>query len=135
MKTLFLTAAAICAALSTADAACNTANPTGSSDCPVYTAPATTSVPHASMGGSISPPSPSTPVILFNGAVPPNGFMISINAIGNVGGVVCSVNDNGTAEFVGAGFLFSGLFVTPPGYKPMGPVSVLCQSSFEYRGW
>jgi hypothetical protein len=29
------------------------------------------------------------------------------------------------------------VFVTPPGYKPMGPVSVYCPGGvpIEYRGW
>jgi hypothetical protein len=88
-------------------------------------------------------------VVLFNGAVPPNGFMVQINAQGQLP-LFCAVNDNGPASLnTQTGFLFGGanisfatnqpsaahVFVTPPGYKPMGPVSVYCQASFEYRGW
>jgi len=147
MKTLFLTIAVLCAALSTADAACNPTNPTGTIDCPVYTAPQTTSVPRASMGGNIF--ANGAPTVLFNGAVPPNGFMVQINQQGSLGNL-CWVNDNGPASGnpPTAGFLFGGwntatlptspsLFVTPPGYKPIGPVSVLCFGGafIEYRGW
>jgi hypothetical protein len=72
--------------------------------------------------------------LLFNGAVPPNGFMVQPFQID------IFVNDNGpangpTANQSPSGFFVSGtstitsppplnIFVTPPGYKPMGSVSV-----------
>jgi hypothetical protein len=51
------------------------------------------------------------------------------------GGTVCFVNDNGAAGF-GVGFLLvpdadgglSGTFASPYGYKPIGSVSIYCQS-------
>jgi hypothetical protein len=67
--------------------------------------------------------------ILFNGVVPPNGFMVEATQ----GLPAVMVNDNGPAVFWNAtndqgGFYITGgqIFVTPSGYKPMGPVSVLC---------
>ncbi len=146
MKTLLLTIAVLCAAFSTADAACNPTNPTGTLDCPVYTAPQTTSVPRASMGGSMVINGGGT--ILFNGAVPPNGFMVQLNSQGELGNL-CYVNDNGPANAnPPTGFLIGGwnsanlptspsIFVTPPGYKPIGPVSIWCPGSLyiEARGW
>jgi hypothetical protein len=126
-------------------AACR-AGQTGTADCPTYIAPTTTAVPRASMDGSMSV-QPDTSTVLFNGAVPPNGFMILLNS-----GADCYVNDNGpatgTADLVLSGGSYAGfkmtssvLFVTPLGYKPMGPVSVWCHpsnSSSVYiaaRGW
>jgi hypothetical protein len=114
--------------------------------CPAYTAPATTAVPNASMGGSLVVGPGATP--LFNGAVPPNGFMVQINSQGELGNL-CYVNDNGPATAnPPTGFLIGGwnsanlptspsIFVTPPGYKPIGPVSVWCPGSLyiEARGW
>jgi hypothetical protein len=73
--------------------------------------------------------------LLFGGAVPPNGFMVQ--PVG-FGGVVV-INDNGPAGFdfthnlpTGGFYLQSSsnnppvslIFVTGPGYKPMGPVSL-----------
>jgi hypothetical protein len=64
--------------------------------------------------------------ILFNGVVLPNGFMVEATEF-------VIVNDNGPAVFSNAtndqgGFYITAgqIFVTPSGYKPMGPVSVLC---------
>jgi hypothetical protein len=84
---------------------------------------------------------------LFNGATPPNGFMVQLNSLGELGNG-CWVSDNGTANRNSAppvGFVIGGningtvpfLFVTPPGYKPMGPVTVWCAQALyiETRGW
>jgi hypothetical protein len=63
--------------------------------------------------------------MLFGGAVPPNGFMVQWQ--GEQGLVV---NDNGPAyyDYSGVqpqtGMFVGNQFVTPTGYKPMGPVSV-----------
>ena len=108
--------------------------------CPTYTAPATTAVPNVPMAASlVIGPGATT---LFNGAVPPNGFMVQLNS---QGGSMCWVNDNGPATGVPppSGFLIGNccslpsLFVTPPGYKPIGPVSIWCTGSLylEARGW
>jgi hypothetical protein len=66
--------------------------------------------------------------MLFGGAVPPNGFMVQLD--GGSGPLI--VNDNGPAfldtgvtPISIAGFQVGPIFVTPPAYKPMGPVSVL----------
>jgi hypothetical protein len=117
--------------------------PSATQTCPICTAPATTAVPRA-LGGSMAVgPGAFT---LFNGAVPPNGFMVQLNYPSELGNF-CWVNDNGpTAANPPTGFLFGGLwvnsplpstFVTPPGYKPMGPVSIYCPGSvyIEFRGW
>jgi hypothetical protein len=114
--------------------------------CPAYTAPATTAVPNASMGGSLVINGGTT--TLFNGAVPPNGFMVQLNSQSELGNL-CYVNDNGPANAnPPTGFLIGGwnssnlptspsIFVTPPGYKPIGPVSIWCPGSLytEARGW
>jgi hypothetical protein len=126
--------------------ACNASN-RGTVNCPTYTAPATTAVPRAPMDGSKVVPA-TTSTTLFNGAVPPNGFMVQTGA--NAG--ICWVNDNGSASGEGAislGGPFAGfeivqsnpagvsLFVTPPGYKPIGVVSVWCTLAgyVAARGW
>ena len=64
--------------------------------------------------------------LLFGGSVPPNGF--SVQPSGE-----CAINDNGPANWLPnhQGFLFvpsifPPVFITPPGYKPIGPVSVYC---------
>jgi hypothetical protein len=127
----------------TASTACSTTN-RGTVNCPTYTAPATTAVPQAPMDGSMNVPA-QTATTLFNGAVPPNGFMVQAGP--NANGP-CLVNDNGPASGAGyvtsgagyAGILFPGtapLYVTPPGYRPMGPVSVWCfnPSYIAARGW
>ena len=93
---------------------------------------------------------PGTPVTLFGGVVPADGFMVGVysGAFGN-----CSVNDDGPATSVnGFKLVLTGQtsdvngthppgalpLVTPPGYKPIGPVSVECTTnevSVEARGW
>src|SRR5262249_33815282 len=119
-------------------------NQVGTADCPAYTAPATIAVPGPSMDGSTVIGVGGVPTLLFNGVVPPNGFMVQINAANAVGNI-CYVSDHGQANQQ-TGFLFGGIwvttplpnmFVTPPGYKPMGPVSVTCSSSIYIaaRGW
>jgi hypothetical protein len=103
----------------------------GTLDCPAYTAPATTALPQTHVDGSIVV-SANVLTTLFNGAVPPNGFMVQSL------GVNCYVNDNGPAKLAltgqyPAGFFVPGqvlpAFVTPPGYKPMGVVSIICTAS------
>jgi hypothetical protein len=86
----------------------------------------------------------STSTTLFNGKVPPNAFMVQVNN----GEASCYVNDNGAANnLVGFALLLifpnNGVvsFVTPPGYKPIGPVSIWCNVggpsniSVTARGW
>jgi hypothetical protein len=120
----------------------------GTVNCPNYTAPATTAVPEASMDGSMNLPA-ATSTTLFNGTVPPNAFTVQTYN----GSATCVVNDHGPAN--GAGLLVAGAsiagfpivqpyqnapiasYITPPGYKPIGPVSVWCQSPtyVTARGW
>ena len=115
----------------------------GSPTCPNYTAPAATAVPSTSMDGSINVAA-QTSTTLFKGAVPPNAFMVRTQPVDGNG---CVVNDNGPANGNGAalsGFVMvpdlglqSATFVTPPGYKPIGPVSIWCTGA-QYvaaRGW
>jgi hypothetical protein len=122
----------------------------GTANCPTYTAPATTAVPSASMDGSMNLPA-ATSTTLFNGAVPPNAFMVQSSGYS---GAICFVNDHGPAN--GQGVLVTGggiagfplalvgtpqvgvfSFITPPGYKPIGPVSVWCNVAnyVAARGW
>jgi hypothetical protein len=123
----------------TAAAACN-ASTRGTLNCPTYTVPAATAVQHASMDGSMTVPN-ATSTLLFNGAVPPNGFMVQ-----STFPAPCWVNDNGPASnqagfsFGGNGNPFFDTFITPPGYKPIGAVSIWCGSgnptvSITARGW
>jgi hypothetical protein len=70
----------------------------------------------------------NTSTMLFGGAVPPNGFMVQTQPSG-----VIWINDNGPAG-ISQGFaaldyrygVSESTFITPSGYKPMGPVSVFC---------
>ena len=131
-----------------AHAACNASQRGTAADCPEYTAPATTAVPGPSMDGSVVVSGNGVAVTLFNGVTPPNGFMVEINSP-NFIPQWCLINDNGPASYSGypyQGFLIGGLygsaplplrFVTPPGYKPMGPVSINCigGGGIEVRGW
>jgi hypothetical protein len=126
--------------------ACN-ANSRGTVNCPTYTAPATTALPRSAMDGSMNVPA-QTAVTLFNGTVPPNGFMVLPGP--NTG--YCAVNDNGPASAEGlavtgggySGFVVSPAtlpgfspIITPPGYKPMGAISVWCTTAgyVAARGW
>jgi hypothetical protein len=127
----------------TASRACN-AITRGTVNCPTYTAPATTGVPRAPMDGSVFISSGGVSTPLFNGAVPPNGFLVE--GPGTSGN--CWVNDNGPANipvgpgnFGQAGFTLITAggysFATPQGYKPMGVVSVICTTPayIAARGW
>jgi hypothetical protein len=94
--------------------------------------------PHTDSGDSIDGSTTitcGTSTMLFGGAVPPNGFMVQ--SIFGVNGQVLVVNDNGPAGN-GQGFVIgidsrygvsASTFITPPGYKPMGPVSVICYNA------
>jgi hypothetical protein len=136
---------------STAHAEQKRCDPGSEAACPEYTAPATTAVPGPSMDGS-SYVLGEQETMLFRGATPPNGFMIQL--YGNNGS--CVVNDNGEAGPPGnmnnipAGFLIEAgnttgsspgvpnpIFVTPPGYKPIGPVSIFCYqtANIAARAW
>jgi hypothetical protein len=120
---------------SAATTACSAAN-RGTVNCPTYIAPTSTAVPRASIDGSLSVLA-ATVTPLFNGTTPPNGFMVQVN------GYSCWVNDNGAASIpvsstTGSGFNLPGnLFVTPPGYRPMGPVSIICNEAtyIAARSW
>jgi hypothetical protein len=121
---------------SAANAACRPPQlaQTGTVDCPVFTAPAATALPGTSMDGSTTILA-GVPTMLFNGVVPPNGFLIQKF------GTLCTVNDNGpagaqTGISFGTGPL-STIFVTPPGYKPIGVVSIWCAQAgyVAARGW
>jgi hypothetical protein len=125
---------------------CNASN-RGTVNCPTYSAPAATAVPSASMDGSMMVTA-MTSTTLFKGSVPPNAFVVQTQNL-------CIVNDNGPANggsLLGgsgnpAGFLvvFASpggapfTYMTPPGYKPIGPVSIWCEgggpSYVAARGW
>jgi hypothetical protein len=90
-----------------------------------------------SLDGSTSVPA-ETSTLLFNGVVPRNGFMLQPR------GNDCVVNDHGIASFITgpngpAGFSIANgsTFITPPGYKPMGPVNVICgtRAYVAARAW
>lgn len=125
----------------------------GTLDCPGYGAPAATAVPGPSMDTTLALNTSLQAVALFNGATPPNGFMVRVVVINSTGtgygypdGSVCFISDSGTAA-LGFGFYltpdtggYSATFVTPVGYKPIGPVSVFCglRNASAYlvaRGW
>jgi hypothetical protein len=109
----------------------------------LFAAPAGPTQHHGSMGETAVIGSTST--LLFGGAIPPNAFMVQINnAQGGQG--FCVVNDNGPAggdisagtvagfavTIIGStigGPIAPPLFVTPPGYKPIGPISVWCNGT------
>jgi hypothetical protein len=134
---------------SNANAQCSSRN-AGTMGCPMFTAPATVAVPNPSMGGTI-PLNGGAQITLFNGAIPPNGFMVQLNnplTLGNF----CFINDNGPAKIIDSlpptGFMIGwydtsghsipNMFTTPPGYKPIGPVNVMCTGGtiyIEVRGW
>jgi hypothetical protein len=137
----------------------------GTVGCPVYGAPATTAVPGPSMDGGVTTMPNQQSTTLFGGKVPPNGFMTRIftygyaviNSSGTILGPTCFVNDNGAAGN-GIGFYlvpdiatsiapqgegtwsYSATFTSPPGYKPIGPVSIYCINpagpmALAARGW
>jgi hypothetical protein len=124
----------------------------GTVECPGYGAPAATAVPGPSMASSIGlgPPQAFT---LFNGAIPPNGFMVRVFVQSTASppygfpNTQCFITDNGSAA-ASVGFYmtpdangYSTTFITPVGYKPIGPVSVWCGvknasgAQLEARGW
>jgi hypothetical protein len=91
--------------------------------------------------------SPATAQVLFHGVVPPHGFMVCITTLSGVNGTMVVVNDVGPAEYPiaqqqNSGFLIEQLstapygnlrtfppcFVTPPGYRPAGPVSAIANA-------
>jgi hypothetical protein len=95
-------------------------------------------VPRPFMDGGVATVPNGQSTILFDGMVPPNGYMIRVYAVTyGFGGTNCFVNDNGPAG-QGVGFYLvgdvgnnaftSGTFTSPHGYKPMGPVSIWCQN-------
>ena len=125
----------------------------GTVECPGYGAPAATAVPGPSMA-SFVPLGPPQAVTLFNGATPPNGFTVQVYVnstnvppYGLPNATLCFINDNGIAND-GTGFFirpdpdgYTATFITPVGYKPMGPVSVWCglrnasSGTLTARGW
>jgi hypothetical protein len=150
MKPLqFLLVGVALLATTSAQAACD-AKERGTEACPTVIVPAETAVPGPSMGGTVLT---NTGTPLFGGWVPPNGFMIQMNVTNELA-PVCWINDSGLPAGpnppTSGGFTVGGaignyptsgpapiLFVTPPGYKPMGPVTVSCltQTYVEVRGW
>jgi hypothetical protein len=137
----------------------------GTVGCPVYGAPAATAVPGPSMDGGVTTVPNAQSTTLFGGKVPPNAFMVRVlaygyamvNSTGTILGPTCFVNDNGGAG-PGVGFYmvpdiatsvapqgqgtwsYSATFASPPGYKPMGPVSIYCENpagpmGVAARGW
>jgi hypothetical protein len=126
----------------------------GTLGCPNYGAPAATAVPGPSMDGGVATAPAGSSVTLFGGKVPPNGFMVRANGsvLANIQNAPsCFVNDNGAAS-QNVGFIlvpdtvivtgsialsWSFSFTSPRGYKPMGPVSILCSGAtpLAARGW
>jgi hypothetical protein len=153
-RLLVLCATMVFFCVSHADAQC-LAYQQGTVGCPNYGAPAATAVPGPSMDGGVATVTTGQPAVtLFGGRVPPNGFIVRVfttNGYPVPNGVYCFVNDNGPAGS-GVGFYMppdtanannvSGAFESPHGYKPIGPVSIYCQTgagSFPInvtaRGW
>jgi hypothetical protein len=87
--------------------------------------------------GSIRIPSGAAPQLLFGGQVPPHGFFVCVGSA--VFGAYLVINDAGTATTGTDNFssIFLNVpqdasvqpqhpcYVTPPGYRPPGPVSVV----------
>jgi hypothetical protein len=76
----------------------------GTVECPGYGAPAATAVPGPSMASNI-PLGPPQAVTLFNGATPPNGFMVQVLVesthsppYGLPSATLRFINDNGMAD-------------------------------------
>lgn len=87
------------------------------------------------MDGGVATIPNAVSTTLFQGMVPPNGFMVRVfvNSTNTYGqSVFCFVNDHGPASLGGGfymvteGTFVSGTFISPPGYKPIGPVSIWC---------
>jgi hypothetical protein len=103
----------------------------GKASCPEYV----TIVPSKATDGSVVV-QPNVSTTLFGGITPPNGFIVQVAFPTNGGS--CFVNDNGpAASFSGFQLLPPVFFVTPLGYKPMGPVSIFCNNTaqVEARAW
>jgi hypothetical protein len=148
MKAAILLVGVALLATTSAQAACD-AKERGTEACPTVIVPAETAVPGPSMGGTVLS---NTGTPLFGGWVPPNGFMAQLNG-SNIGQPACWINDNPNPVNPGSGntgFVIGGtignyptsapnavLFVTPPGYKPMGPLMLNCsyQWTVEVRAW
>jgi hypothetical protein len=148
MKAAILLVGVALLATTSAQAACD-AKERGTEVCPTVIVPAETAVPGPSMGGTVLS---DTGTPLFGGWVPPNGFMAQLNG-SNIGQPACWINDNPTPPSgitTATGFVFGGtignyptsapnavLFVTPPGYKPLGPLILHCtsQTYVEVRAW
>jgi hypothetical protein len=143
MKAAILLVGVALLATTSAQAACD-AKERGTEACPTVIVPAETAVP-GPMGGTVLS---NTGTPLFGGSVPPNGFMAQLNG-SNIGQPACWINDNpnglagpnDTPFGTSTGFVFGGtignyptsapnamLFVTPPGYKPLGPLTLNCSS-------
>jgi hypothetical protein len=110
----------------------------GSPDCPVYVAPATTAVPQSADGSVIVRAGTTTQ--LFNGVTPPNGFLINMFNPPPGPGVLptnCFWNDNGPAIGSNGFYIGNQTFISPLGYRPLGPVSIWCnQDIYAFvRGW
>ncbi|HZT90221.1 MAG TPA: hypothetical protein VFA12_19805 [Stellaceae bacterium] len=73
---------------------------------------------------------------LFGGAVPPTGFLVQNNS-----SAALWISDVGAASAGGASLQIAangGMFVTAPGYKPAGPVSLYGATTgqaFAARRW
>jgi hypothetical protein len=73
---------------------------------------------------------------LFGGATPVNGFQVQNNSVGALW-----ISDVGAAAATGASIQIAasgGIYTTPPGYKPAGPVSLFgatTSQAFAARRW
>jgi hypothetical protein len=117
------------------------------------------------MDGGVTTMPNAQSTTLFGGKVPPNGFLVRVfayaygmvSSTGTILGPTCFLNDHGAAA-QGNGFYmvpdiattvapqgqgtwsYSATFASPPGYKPLGPISVYCINpagpmSVAARGW
>src|SRR5581483_4637545 len=102
---------------------------------PVH-APAVTAGGAAASDGSGTVAAGGSAQLLFGGAVPANGFLVQNNSASPLW--VCDV---GTASAGGASIQIAangGLFATPSGYRPGGPVSLFGTATgqtFAARRW
>jgi hypothetical protein len=100
-----------------------------------------------SIDGNVTVVPSATSTTLFQGVAPPNGFMVRVYKAAPtpyINSEGCFVNDNGPVNNRGGGLYIvpdfggtSGTFITPPGYKPIGAVSVWCAQRvyISARGW
>jgi hypothetical protein len=94
-------------------------DPGSGTACPEFTAPATTAVPGVPLIDThVTIPGNDTPIVLFNGVIPPNGYWIQVsNAPGT-----CYVNDDNTVPNFGEGYALNATgeaLQTPVGYHPV----------------